>query len=68
MKKENIIITDRRAFINAMRDIFIPSCNRLGISFNYGYAMNNWTEFWCWIDNDTLVSYELSESKYKPIV
>lgn len=62
MKKETNIVKTRKEFMRAMREIFIPSCNRLNIDFNYGHAMNNWTEFWCWTDDNTFVSYELIEA------
>lgn len=65
MSKVNkeIVLTNRKDFIIAMREVFIPSCNRLKISFNYGHGMNNWTSFGCWVDDNTFVSYELVESK-----
>lgn len=52
--------------MDAFRSVFIPSCNKLfgkggAESFNIGYALNNWTEFWIYVDENTYMVVELVE-------
>lgn len=66
IKENKTIVKTRKDFMDAFRSVFIPSCNKLfgkggAESFNIGYALNNWTEFWIYVDENTYMVVELVE-------
>lgn len=63
MKENLTIVKTRKDFVDAFRQVFIPSCNKMGISFDYGKAINTWTTFWVWVDKDTFMVVELQEDE-----
>ena len=61
MKENKTIVKTRKDFIDAFRSVFIPSCNKMGISFDYRSAINTWTTFWVYTGDNTFMVVELED-------
>lgn len=57
------IVKTRKEFQNVFRSVFIPSCVEKGYTFNFGYALNNWTMFFIHNEDDTSIVVELIEDE-----
>jgi hypothetical protein len=63
-RTENLtIVKTRKDFQNVFRSVFIPSCVERGYTFNFGYALNNWTMFFIHNEDGTSIVVELIEDE-----
>ena len=62
-----INVKTRKEFIEHVRNIFIPECNRLfgkeDKFFNFGYAMNNWIGFAVTCADGSTIDVNLEDDK-----
>jgi hypothetical protein len=65
MVNTEINVKTREEFKEHVRNIFIPSCNRLfgkkDTFFNFGEVMNKWTVFGIWVNDNEIVTVNLIE-------
>lgn len=64
IERQTITVKTRKEFIDLFRNMFIPNCNRIfgkggAEDFNIGHALNHWTSFWVWNENDVFVTVDL---------